>query len=253
MALPIIPLSKFTTTLPISKDQISYRAFTVKEEKILLLAKEAKVPVDMVTALCQVVDNCTFGKLDLNKLSIIDLEYLFLQIRIKSVSDISELNFICKNVVEQTVGEGEEQRVEKHECNSPIHYELDLTKIRPTEWDPTSRRIKLADTIGIQFRLPTVDDSINIIMDIKKILENADAGFLYSIFEFTWDGDEITPKNEVSQEEFTTFIEGLSKENIEKIKKFVNDLPEIKTVLDITCPKCGKKSKTTLAGIEDFF
>lgn len=244
MALPIIPLSRYTTTLPISREQVQYRAFTVKEEKILLLAKETKSPTEMMQSLCQIVDNCTYGKIDINALNVADLEYLFLQIRIKSVSDVVELNYICKN------------KVDGEDCNSPILVELDLTKIKPEEYDLNSRRIKLTDTIGVQFRLPTVDDSINIIMKLGKSETKgkiSDTNFLYSILDFVWDGDEVTSKQDTSEEEFTNFIESLGNSNFKKIEDFVNGLPSLHISVDTKCPKCGKESKIEFESLEDFF
>lgn len=241
MSLPIIPLAKYNVELPISKQKIDYRAFTVKEEKILLLAKESTVPKEMIAALCQVVDNCTFGLLDINKMNIPDLEFLFLQIRIKSVSEISELNYTCLNVVEDK------------KCGNVIPVSIDLSTIKPTEYDASAAKIKLTDKIGIQFRLPTVDDSIDIIMNIEAIKKTADIGLLYRILDFIWDEDTVTPKNEIAEAEFNEFIESLSSTNFKKLETFLKSLPILRYTIETKCSKCGKEAKTTLEGLDDFF
>lgn len=238
--LPVIQNPKFNTILPISKTPVQYRAFTVKEEKILLLAKEAKTATDMMTSMLQVVDNCTFGSLDLNKLNIVDLEHLFLQIRIKSVGEISELHYKCLNKLE-----------DGKQCDGIIDIELDLQTIKPSEFDKASLRVKVTDTIGIQFRLPTIDDSLHMVQDLDQ--NKSEDGFLYRILDFVWDGDEITPANEVTEEEFLDFLESLGREGFNKVNTVVDSLPGLTITIPTKCPKCSKESSVILEGIDDFF
>lgn len=241
MALPKIDLPLFKTTLPISGKVVSFRPFTVKEEKILLISKEAATPTDLVGAILQIVDNCTLGALDLNSLPVVDIEFLFLQIRIKSVGEISELRYTCYH------------EVDGERCGGKIDINLDLSAITTSTSD-IEGKIKLTDTIGISLRYPTVDDSLYIISDIAGGKDvNNDVGFLYRILDFVWDGDEIFPKNEITQDELVDFIEGLSSDQFKLISNFIDALPSMKKEIPTKCPKCGHESSLTLEGLQDFF
>ena len=238
--LPVISLPKFNTVLPVSKKKVSFRPFTVREEKILLLAKETAVPAELVGSILQVVDNCTFGELNLNELPIVDLEYLFLQVRIKSVGEISELRYTCLN------------KVDGDKCGGKIDINLDLTTITASKSE-LSNKINITDKIGVAFKYPTVDDSVAIISSLIDKETQNDTAFLYQILDFVWEGDEIFPKNETSLEEFNTFIDGLTNEQFKFISDFVDAIPSLKQTIPTKCPKCGHESKLELEGITDFF
>ena len=242
MSLPRLDLPKYTCVLPISKQKVEYRSFTVREEKILLIAKETEDIKQIITSVLQVADNCTFGKLDINALASIDLEFLYLQLRIKSVGEISELRYKCTNKIGT-----EESYIH---CKGIISHEIDLTKITPSNTDVESK-INLTDTVGIKFTVPTID-TIGIILNDTSGAD-VDIDFLYSILDYIWDNEEVHPKSDITREEFSNWIQDLKSDQFEKIEKFTNNLPRLSADIELVCPECKNKTNLTLEGLSDFF
>jgi len=147
MPLPTLETPKYTLTLPSTKQKIEYRPFLVKEEKVLMIAQQSDDSNTMFRAMIDIVDACTFNKLLVDKLSNVDLEYIFLKLRAKSVGETVELNMICDEC--------------KHE--NPISINIDDIKVKYSrkKVEPT---IQLTDDVGVVCTYPTVKS----VMRVKK-------------------------------------------------------------------------------------
>lgn len=239
MALPKVPLPKYTTELPISKQKVTYRPFTVREEKLLLLAKELKDQTEILKNTLQIVDLCTFEKLDLNAMALVDLEWLFLRLRAKSVGETSELKFSCLNMVDDK------------QCNADIDVSINLEEIELDREVPDTK-IELSKDVGIVLKFPDVDLIVNSVnLEVKDI--DTQIKMIFDLVEYIYDADNVYPKADISLKEFDEWVESLHAEQFEKIEKFFSNFPKLSKKIHLTCPKCGNETDLTLEGLQDFF
>lgn len=227
--LPRLDLPRYKHKLVGLNKEIKYRGFTTKEQKILLSAKQDESVEQMIEAIKQILENCTFGEIDVDTLPYFDLEDLFLRIREKSVSDVVELAYNVKD----KDGKHLEQ----------IHLTIDLKQIK-VQVDPEhTDKIQLSDEIGIKMLYPTVDMLKNI---------NNEMEMLKSCIECIYTADEVFYIKDYPNEEYEEFIDSLDVNALKKIKKFFDTMPRLKHEETITL-KDGTKETIKFEGLQDFF
>tara|TARA_B100001564_G_C20659697_1_gene680953 strand:- start:2226 stop:2933 length:708 start_codon:yes stop_codon:yes gene_type:complete len=232
MALPKLNTIQYDLELPLSGEKIEYRPFLVKEEKILLMALEGNNEKEMTKAIKQILTQCVLTKgFNVNKLAIVDLEYLFLNLRGKAVGDISTVSF-------------------KHECGEIIKLDVDLTKVEVVQNENYSDIVKLTDDIMIRLSPPKIDDVIGVantnqIDIVMKIIRNS----LLEIIQ----GEEIFSAQDHTKEELDEFVNSLNSAQFLKLQEYYETLPKLKQDIEYTCPKCGKTETETLEGLASFF
>ena len=237
MALPKIEVPTYELTLPSEDKKIKYRPFLVREEKILYIAMETGQNKEMINALKDVVGACTFDVLNVDRLPIFDIEYLFLQIRAKSVSEITKFRTICPD-----------------DGKTYVETEVDLTKVEVQVDDEHTNRIIL-DTqrnLGLVLKYPTLKN-----YDIGRGLDNIEIDKVFNILidciDHVFEGDKIYPAKDTSKQELKDFIEGLPQDAFTKIKTFFDTMPKLKHEVEVTNPNTNVTSKIVLTGIADFF
>ncbi len=237
MALPKIEVPTYELTLPSEDKKIKYRPFLVREEKILYIAMETGQNKEMINALKDVVGACTFDVLNVDRLPIFDIEYLFLQIRAKSVSEITKFRTICPD-----------------DGKTYVETEVDLTKVEVQVDDKHTNRIIL-DTqrnLGLVLKYPTLKN-----YDIGRGLDNIEIDKVFNILidciDPVFEGDKIYPAKDTSKQELKDFIEGLPQDAFTKIKTFFDTMPKLKHEVEVTNPNTNVTSKVVLTGIADFF
>lgn len=225
-------------TLPSSDEIIQYRPFLVKEEKLLLIALESDSEIESVKSLKQVLRNCILSDIDIDTLSVFDLEYIFIQLRSKSVGEKSELSFICKG----------------EDCTNILKTTIDLTEIEVIKNKNHTNKIELTDTIGLLMKCPSFDSFVKHTLLASKHNE-ADSFFelLIDCIDAVYDGEQIHSHKDVTREEIINFVEHLTQQQTEKIKEFFNTLPKLEKKIDLTCKKCGQKTEVVLETFSDFF
>jgi len=237
--LPLINVPKHRTVLPCSGKEIEYRPFLVKEEKILILAAESGEENAVEDAVLQVVENCTFNKVDIEKLPRVDLEWILLQLRKRSKGGEIHLFFKCGKLDEN-----------EKECNHTNEFFYNVDDIKYVGPDSKGATIKLIDDIGVKMKIPTVEDS-------KKIrLEDSLEGIfdtLIASIEMIYKGDVVWQVKDISREEVEEFLESLPTDQLKKIQTFIDNLPRLVLEVDFTCSKCGYKEKIELSGLDSFF
>ena len=230
MPLPVLETIKYETVVPSTKKKIEFRPFLVKEEKILLLAQEADDEVQIVNAVKEIIDVCTFNKLVIPELAVYDLEFLFLQIRSKSVGEDVEFNIQCK------------------ECETQNEQRIDLSTVKvvyPKEKQIT--KLELSDTIGITLRSPSVDD----ILGIKN--SNDVVEIMALCIETVYDADKVFDRKDLTKKELAEFVESFSHDHMQKIDGFMSNQPTLKHTLKFKCTKCGADNEQNFEGLQDFF
>jgi len=243
--LPKLDVPIFETKL-ISNDQVvRFRPFLVKEQKLFLMTNETNDAKEMIKTVKQVLKNCILDEIDVDNLATFDLEYLFLNLRARSVSEVSNLKFTCNNTIE-----GKENE-EDNKCGNTVEIDVNLLEVACVKDPEHVNKIELTDKIGIIMKYPTFS-SINLddlnSENIEKIVE-----VIIGCIDYIYDNDQVyyakdTPKNELIE-----FVENMKQSDLEKVSKFFNTLPKIKKDLDFNCKKCGYKETISLEGMQSFF
>jgi hypothetical protein len=250
MPLPKIDLPIFELKLVSHETPIKFRPFLVKEEKLLLMALQSGKEEDILKTIKQVVNNCIIDEMDIDKIPIFDIEYLFLNIRARSIGEKVETYFVCRNVVgKKTNEEGVE---EDDYCMHMMPVSVNLLEIKPAiENLPT--RIYLTKDIGIQLKFPNLSNYKSIESMILSDGNKEVFDLIYDCTEYIFDAKEVYYKNETPVEEFYTFFESLTQEQFLKITEFFESLPTISYDKEHDCQKCGFKHQLHLEGLNDFF
>jgi len=237
MALPVLETNTFELTLPSSDVKVKFRPFLVKEEKILLQAMESQEQKQIVGALQNIVNVCTFGQLNVDELPTFDLEYVFLQIRAKSVGEIANLKILCPDTKKDYA-----------------EVEVDLSKVDVHVDDEHTNKIMVDEARKIQvlMKYPTlasVDPTKDYSKQNTKALFNVIGEGIYQIFE----GDKVHMAKDYTKEELDQFVESLDSKSFKKIQRFYETMPKLMHEIEVENPKTKVKSKITLSGLSDFF
>ena len=236
MALPKINAPTYELEVPSTDEKLKYRPFLVKEEKILLIAMESGENKDIVNAVKEIVNACTFEKLDLGTMPMFDIEYIFLNIRAKSVGEVSKLKLICPDDKKTTVD-----------------VEINLNDIQVQVDEKHTNKIELSDEMGIIMQYPTIDTFTS--TGITDITAHNMLDVLTACILQIYDkgGEEVFEAKDSTKKELTEFIEQLSSKQFQDLQKFFDTMPQLKHTVEIENPKTKVKSKVVLQGLSDFF
>ena len=236
MSLPKINTPEYKLNIPSTDEVITYRAFLVKEEKLLLIANETGDQKAQFQAIKQLIKGCVTEKLDIDSLPMFDIEYIFLNIRAKSVGEIAKLKIICPD-----------------DEKTQVDVEVDLTKINVEMDEKHNPRIQLTDTIGILMQYPSMDVvAENAILDTgeaTKQLFKLVSECMYQI----WEGEEVHDCTDYSYKDKIEFLDSLTHEQFEKIQQFFETMPSVKKEVEITNPNTKVVSKVDIEGMNSFF
>ena len=242
MALPKIAVMKHELTLPSSGEKITFRPFLVKEEKILMTALQGGEAKDMVRALKEIINNCVDKDLKVDTLPPFDLEYIFLQLRARSVGDVIPINYsipeeLCKD--------------DKTECKFEIELNLDDIKVQKNK--NHKDLIDLTDTIKLKMRYPDMEGATA--MTGVEGVEMVDKTFdlIGQSIEYIMDGEEMYNLSDYTKKEADDFLDSLSTQNFKEIQTFFDTMPKLKHEITAKCKVCGKENKRVLEGMGDFF
>jgi hypothetical protein len=240
MALPKLEVPTYQLELPLSKKTIKFRPYLIKEQKALMMALESSDAKTIQHNVREILDVCTLTKdVDVDELPIVDIEYYFIQLRAKSVGEISESKYRCNNEVEDKV------------CGNIMEAQIDLTEVKPVQEEYVDPEIQLTDKIVVKMKYPPfklIKDSIEM-EDITEITFN----MLAQSIEYVYDGDQFHYAKETSVDELVEFIEQLNQEQFEKLEKFFNSIPKLSKKIDMQCSKCGFQHHLDVEGLESFF
>ena len=237
MALPVLETNTFELTLPSSDVKVKYRPFLVKEEKILLQALESNEPKQISQALKDIVKSCTFGQIDGENMPTFDLEYVFLQIRAKSVGEITKLKMLCPDD-KKTYGE----------------VEIDLTKVEVQVDESHTNNIVVDKdkNIGIIMKYPTID-SVDTSKNVRGMRTEQLFEMIASCMHEIYEGEKVHSVKDYSTEDLHKFLENCNGDVFKKINEFFETMPMLKHELELENPKTKVKNKIVLKGAQDFF
>lgn len=244
MQLPVLDRPRYQTNLLSRKDPVDYVPFTVKESKILLMAKESENVEDIINALAQILGNCLMDKsINVKELPLVDLEWLFLQIWSRSSGEKVPLYFKCKHQVPV------EGRFDPDECGMIVEFEVDLLKVEIQNKE-VNRKIMINDKVGLMMKLPTFEITQKL---THANTANADQTLAALCIEYVFDENSMYYSKDATPEEMVEFVESLPIDKYEQVERYFENCPTIKSVSKAKCEKCGFEHEITLEGLEDFF
>ena len=238
MPLPKIVTPTYELELPSSGQTIKYRPFLVKEEKVLVLAMESEDTKQITNAIKAVLKSCVQTKgIKVEQLPTFDIEYLFLNIRGKSVGETLEVNIICPDDGETTVA---------------VDIDLDLIQVEKS--DDHSNKIKLDANLMMEMKYPSLDQFIKNNFDFKE--ENQmDQSFalIATCIDKIYSEEEVWATADCTKKEVNEFLESMNSSQFKEIEKFFESMPKLKHTITITNPKTEVESEVVLEGLASFF
>ncbi len=236
MPLPKIVTPSFELTLPSNKKKVKYRPFLVKEEKILILAIENGGMKEITMAIKDVLKNCILTRgIKIDQLPTFDIEYLFLNIRARSIGESIDLLITCPD-------DG------KTKVNTQIY--IDEVEVK-TDKDHTTD-IKIDDTYTMRLKYPSLDQFVDENFNFEKETDNT-FSLVASCIEMVFSKDEAWEAKDSTQEELVSFLEQLNSFQFKEIQKFFETMPKLSHDIEVENPETKVKSTVTLEGLASFF
>ena len=231
MALPEIATPIYTLTIPSSKKRVKYRPFLVKEQKILILAMENEDQEQILDAITNTIKACLITKIDMTTLALFDIEYLFLQIRARSISEEIEMRVTCADDGETTVD---------------VKFMVDDVKVNFPKGH--TNIIQLSDDLTIEMQYPDLDYFAKINFMDEKVDEYE---LVAKCIKRVYVGEDDFTSD--SLDESKAWVEGLTNNQFEKIQSFFETMPSLRHVLKVKNPKTKVVNEVVLEGLSDFF
>ena len=229
MSLPKLNVTIHETILPSTERVIKFRPFLVKEEKLLLTALEDTSESSMMNAIKSIINNCVQEKIEVDKLPIFDIEYLFLQLRAKSVGEEIEVGIKCPK------------------CNTTVPTMVNTDEIKVSKPKGHDRKVMITDEIGVMLSYP--------IMITDGITNEDGMAIVKDCIDMIFTKEETHERGSFSDEEITEFVESMDTKQFLKIRKFFEEMPKLKHDVKINCLKCKDEGEQTitLEGLSSFF
>jgi len=226
MVLPVLQVPTYELTLPSNSKKIKFRSFLVKEEKLLMIANETGDEKERIIAVSQIIENCTFNKLDAKVMPAFDVEYLFLKLRSKSIGESVDIKILCPD---------------DKETYADVTINLDdIICKKPKK---NSNIIKLDDSVGIILKYPGIDTKT----------EGSTVDVVGDLIESIYDGDTVFDAVDFSKDEISKFVESMTQKQLQLIVSFFENIPKIEISVDVINPKTKIKSTVKLEGLDSFF
>ena len=236
MALPKINTPTYELKIPSTGETIKYRPFLVKEEKVLLIAMESGDTNSMLRGVKDIVEECTFNKIKLGDSPMFDVEYMFLNIRAKSVGEVSKLRVLCQD-----------------DLKTYANVEIDLNEIQVTVNDDHTNKIELTDEMGVIMKYPTIDSFST--AGISDITPENMLDVIVACIDKIYDkkGEEVYDSKDSSKKELMDFVEQMNTTQFQDVQAFFDSMPKLRHEITVVNPKTKVENKVALSGLNDFF
>ena len=238
MPLPTISTPTYELTLPSSNKKIKYRPFLVKEEKILIIAMESQDTKQIARSVKDVISKCILSKgIKVEKLSTFDIEYLFLNIRGKSVGEQIEVMVTCPD---------------DNKTQVPMSINVDSIKVQKDENHSTD--IVLDDTFTLRMKYPSLNEFIkNNFGELEKMNVDDTFDLIASCIDQVYSDDESWASEECTKKELTSFVESLNSSQFKEVEKFFETMPKLSHTVKVTNPNTSVESEIVIEGLQSFF
>ena len=236
MSLPQINTPVHELKIPSTGRKVKYRPFVVREEKILLLALESENQEEVTDAIIQIIGNCIQTKIDLDSLSTFDVEYIFLNVRAKSVGEILEFSITCPD-------DGETQ----------AEVEINIDDIQVVKDKGHTDTIDLENGYFIKMKYPTMKYIMEKKPDNNKSLIDSTFEYAVECIDTIYNDEETWEAADSTKKELEEFVEQLNSKQYQKLQSFFATMPKLSHTVKVTNPKTGVKSDVTIEGLANFF
>ena len=247
MGLPQIAIPEYTLNLPSNGEELRYRPFLVKEEKLLLLAMESEDEQQILRATKRVIQSCVFGNIDVDNMPTFDFEYVFLWLRAKAKGEEIELKYKCPK------------------CESPIDVLINVEDIKMTRHKEHKEKIEITDELGIVLKYP----NLSLQFKIGNLKEETQVEKLFKTvlwcIDYIYDKQNIYASKDHTEKEMEQFLESLTDGQFKGLTKFFETMPKLEHKVKLECKNkikekgkktskvCGYNEDVTLEGIQSFF
>ena len=238
MPLPKINTPTYDLTLPSTGKKIKYRPFLVREEKILIMALETEDTQQISNAVVQILDECILTKgVNVTKLATFDIEYLFLNVRSKSVGETVEVNIVCPD-----------------DNKTSVQMEINIDSIKVQKTRGHKNIVKLDDQYSMKLKYPSLNEFINSNFESSEESDvNKSLNMITSCIEMVYDQEESWNASDSTKEELEEFIEQLNSKQFKSIEKFFETMPRLSHKVKVTNPTTEVESDVVLEGLASFF
>ena len=239
MPLPKINTPTYDLTLPSTGKKIKYRPFLVREEKILIMAMESENMTEITNAIVQILSDCIVSKdVKVESLATFDIEYLFLNVRAKSVGETVDVNLTCPD-------DGETQ----------VEMSIDIDSIKVQKTRGHKNIIKLDDELSMKLKYPSLDQFVENNFETEEGASeiNQSLSMITSCVEMIYNQEESWEASDYSKKELDEFIEQLNTKQFKQIEKFFATMPKLSHKIAVKNPETGVESEVVLEGLASFF
>ena len=239
MPLPKINTPTYDLTLPSTGKKIKYRPFLVREEKILIMAMESENMTEITNAIVQILSDCIVSKdVKVESLATFDIEYLFLNVRAKSVGETVDVNITCPD-------DGETQ----------VEMSIDIDSIKVQKTRGHKNIIKLDDELSMKLKYPSLDQFVENNFETEEGASeiNQSLSMITSCVEMIYNQEESWEASDYSKKELDEFIEQLNTKQFKQIEKFFATMPKLSHTIAVKNPETGVESEVVLEGLASFF
>jgi len=241
--LPKLDVPTYEVNLISTGKPIRFRPFLVKEQKLFLMASESDEPKETVQVIRQVLKNCIIDEIDVDSLPTFDLEWLFINLRARSVEEIVNLRYKCNNNVKDE--EGKDVK-----CSGYVEFDVNLLDIEPSKNPEHTNKVQITENLGVVLKYPTFE----MVQKYEGLQENdLMTNVLVDCIDYIFDKEQMYYAKDTTRAELTEFVDNLQQKDLEKIKLFFDTIPEVKKDVTFECPKCKYNEQIAIKGIQNFF
>jgi len=236
MALPKLGYPTYELELPSTGKTVKYRPFLVKEEKVLLMALEAKDEKQIIGAVKDLIKNCVTSRIKVDSLPSFDLEYLFLKIRAASIGETINLTVTCLD-----------------DNETQVDAEININDVEVIKLEGHDPKIMFDDNTGIMMKYPSMKEFVDREFLQKEMKTEEVYGFIADSIDQIFTEEEVFDSSTTTKKEFRTFVDSMTTKQFEKIQEFYTTCPKLSHTFKVTNPKTGKESEYTIEGLQSFF
>ena len=234
MAFPKLDTPTYSLVLPSTGQEIKYRPFLVKEQKLLMMAQESKEQTNIAETMSNVISSCTFNTVDTQQTPLFDIEYIFLKVRSKSVGETQQIRVLCPD---------------DGETYGNVTVNLDEIEVQMTEGH--TNEINLTDKIKIIMKYPQLKDMRGLDSIDTTQMEQIFAVMKHCVWE-VHDGDKVYNRVDITDKDIEDFIDSFDNQQLESILNFFTTMPKLRHAVKVTNPKTKVESELVLEGLESF-